>query len=1057
MKQTKKMVSLCLSLVFLAISMCMPLSVGAEGTYTTEAGGTLTRLIPTTKSFEANETKTFDFTVDTTAEYALFMDSTDSNKVGTATTFAITEKDTGTAVPFKVREKETDAKTMISVESYSYVHPSRYGNTEGFQYERVGNISELKATLTAGTNYTLSVSREATLSSLNYVDLRCLTIPITGGKQAIASEDASVFSTTTAAHVNEQLNYGNTALPEGYSLIGDYTDKSVFASSNRNVPRYIHISKDTYAEYKLDIQKEGWYRVYYNTSTWVDTKTVKAGDKYSFKVPFSVDGEEKETLVWSFTATADGQSPETRLLKTLPVKFNKGEHTIKFGNATAGSYAYHILMEELPDYDPEEDATVVMDTVPVKVDSTLSRFEPETPITLSSTGKSYVFTFTPEATGEYAFFYNNAGPAKNQPMTISVSEAGGEKIFENTCNTKEYVFERFGDNSYQAAPMEAGKTYTITLSGTGTAITMEYFDLRCVNPLITPAEGKFSISPSDYVVTSIGGSHMSQQFNGTDKNADYPMIGDYFSTKLQSPRAGTTKVHIGNGAYITYALNVTTPGYYTLTLPNVTTYPGAVSAESIRLSVNGETYDEQGWTSESANKDLTFKPFYLYEGVNRITLTNLTVPNTGTEGNPNGSDVGSDLRMLLFDQQAGKPEPTAISGDTKVDSKIPLNSMETSTGSVTRNDADGSYSFKAGASVEYKVNVNEAGTYVVYIDGKAPQNGVDVLVDGTSKLGATYKTTGQKETVNASFSSRQVKKLSVPVELEAGEHTITLNFANGSKWDETENKAVDITEADDYTMVVYSAWMRRVDLTASVSEEMFLRSWDFTAVSFLQEDKGSSSSAGWCFPHQYTQGGPFTVGSFTDCRSVVFINNVDATYKVNIPADGYYNFSTFINCSAATNTCTMKLNGETFTCDVTTDGSGPVKSTFEPVFLTAGAYDVNFKAPASPTGTMRLYGMSVAAKEMGDYVAVSADSASVSVAFDKTYTGSVITAFYSASNELVGIQTGEITEAASYRADIALTGTPVTAKVFVWGDLTNVVPLRTSIDFAAGTDSWIVK
>ena len=1057
MKQTKKMVSLCLSLVFLAISMCMPLSVGAENAYTTETGGTLTRLIPTTKSFEANETKTFDFTVDTTAEYALFMDSTDSNKVGTATTFAITEKDTGTAVPFTVREKDSDASVMTSVESYSYVHPSRYGNTEGFQYERVGNISELKATLTAGTNYTLSVSREATLSSLNYVDLRCLTIPITGGKQAIASEDASVFSTTTAAHVNEQLNYGNTALPEGYSLIGDYTDKSVFASSNRNVPRYIHISKDTYAEYKLDIQKEGWYRVYYNTSTWVDTKTVKAGDKYSFKVPFSKDGEEKETLIWSFTATADGQSPETRLLKASPVYFTAGEHTIKFGPTTNGSYAYHILMEELPDYDPDAETVVTMDTVPVEVDGTLSRYELETPITLSSTGNTYVFTFAPKVTGEYAFFYHNAGPAKSQPMTISVSEAGGEKLFENTCNTIGVVFERFGDNSYQAAPMEAGKTYTITLSGIGTAITMEYFDLRCVNPLTTPAEGKFSISPSDYVVTSIGGSHMSQQFTSQNyKNTEYPMIGDYYSDRLASPRDKVTAIHNGNGTYITYALNVTTAGYFTLTLPNVTTYPGDAKAESIRLSVNGEVYDEQGWTG--AATDLTFKPFYLYAGVNRITLTNLTVPFDKGDGTQDaGNSVGAYIKSLLFDQQAGKPEPTAISGDTKVDSKIPLNSMETSTGSVTRNDADGSYSFKAGASVEYKVNVNEAGTYVVYIDGKAPQNGVDVLVDGTSKLGATYKTTGQKETVNASFSSRQVKKLSVPVELEAGEHTITLNFANGSKWDETENKAVDITEADDYTMVVYSAWMRRVDLTASVSEEMFLRSWDFTAVSFLQEDKGSSSSAGWCFPHQYTQGGPFTVGSFTDCRSVVFINNVDATYKVNIPADGYYNFSTFINCSAATNTCTMKLNGETFTCDVTTDGSGPVKSTFEPVFLTAGAYDVNFKAPASPTGTMRLYGMSVAAKEMGDYVAVSADSASVSVAFDKTYTGSVITAFYSASNELVGIQTGEITEAASYRADIALTGTPVTAKVFVWGDLTNVVPLRTSIDFAAGTDSWIVK
>ncbi len=102
------------------------------------------------------------------------------------------------------------------------------------------------------------------------------------------------------------------------------------------------------------------------------------------------------------------------------------------------------------------------------------------------------------------------------------------------------------------------------------------------------------------------------------------MIGDYYSDKLASPRDRVTAIHNGNGSYITYALNVTTAGYFTLTLPNVVTYPGDAKAESIRLSVNGEVYDEQGWTGTAT--DLTFKPFYLYAGVNRITLTNLTVP-----------------------------------------------------------------------------------------------------------------------------------------------------------------------------------------------------------------------------------------------------------------------------------------------------------------------------------------------------------------------------------------------------------------------------------------------
>ncbi len=1048
MKQTKKAVSLFLTVVFSVISVCVPLGAAAADTYTVEKKDTLTRFVPATKSFAANETKTFDFTPDATAEYALFMDSVDSAKANTTTTFTITEKSSGTAVPFKVREKDSDPAKMISQDSYNYVHPLNYSNPAGYQYEKVGNISELKVALTANTEYTLSVSREAALATFNFVELKCLTLPITGGKQAIASEDASVFTTTTPAHVNEQLNYGNSDIPAGYTLIGDYTDKTSIPSSSRSQPRYIHISNGCYAEYKLDVQKAGWYRIYYNTKTWVNKDTVQTGNRYSFTIPFSVDGVEKETLVWTFTATEDKQNPAAQLLKAAPVELTEGSHTIKFGPPTNGSYAYHILLEELPDYDPSEDTVVTMDTVPVKVDNALSRFELAAPITLSSTGKSYAFTFTPATTGEYAVFFENNTSAK-QPLTIAVSEAEGDKVFDVTKTTHGNPYERFGDNTYQAVSLEAGKTYTITLSGGGTDIKMNYFDLRCVNPLPIPSEGKFAISPSDYVATTIGGSHMSQQFNSQSyKNTEYPMVGDYFSSELAAPRDRVTAVHHGNGASITYALNVTASGMFTLKLPSVTTYPGDAKAESIRLSVNGEVYDEQGWTGSAT--DLTFKPFYLGLGVNRITLTNLTVPYDDKDG----TSVGSYLKSLLFDQVQSAPEPTEISGDTKVDSKIPLSNMTAAEGSVIRG-TDGSYSFKAGSAVTYKVNVAEKGTYVVYIDGKAAQNGADILVDGASKLGWTYKATGQKETVNASFSTRQVKKLSVPVDLEPGEHTLQFQFVNGTKWDNEADKPVDITDADNYTSNVYSAWMRRVDLTASADEEMFLRSWDFSEASMVNETTGVNST-GWLFPHQYGQGGPFTVGSFTDCRSVVFINSASTTYKVNIPKSGLYNFSTYINNSAATNTYTMTVDGKNYSCDVTTDGNGPTKSTFAPVYLAAGTYNVKFTSPAKPNGTLRLYGVSVA-KQAGDFVAVGTDSASVDVTFDKAYTGKVITAFYSADKELVGVKVDSVTDAANYSADVTLSGTPTKAKVLVWNDLTNIVPLKTSINFTAGSTNWITK
>lgn len=1059
MKHTKRMVSLVLSVVFSAISFCLPLSAGAEDTYTTETNETITRFVPTTKTFSAGETKTFQFTVDTTADYALFMDAPDDAKRDTTTVFKITETDSGTAVPFTAREDIQNPSSVTQMDSYSYVH-TLGDNT--WPYERVGNTAEVRVALTAGTEYTLSMSREAALATFNYVELKCLKLPITGGKQAISPSDFTAFNTTQIQHVNDQFNYSNP-LVEGYDLIGDYTDDSVFSTVWSNA-RPIHISSGTNAEYTLDVQQAGWYRISFNTTTWVRSTDITEGKNFSFNVPLSIDEEPKETLIYSFTATEAGQSLPTKLLNASPIYLDEGEHTLKFGNTTAGAYAYNILLEELPDYDPDAQTTVDMtDLEPVKVDDTLSRFELETPVALSLTGNSYAFSFTPAATGEYAFFLDNTGSATGA-VKILVNDAEDGKVFEQEYTTIGRTYERFGDNVYMAAPMTAGQTYTITMSGSGNAVTMGYFDVRCVSPLAIPAEGKFAVSPSDYVVTTIENSHMSQQFSSQNyKNTDYPMIGDYYSEALQSPRDRATTVHLGNGAYVTYALNVTTPGYFTLTLPNVTTYPDA-SAESIRLSVNGAEYDTQGW--EGTATDLTFEPFYLYAGVNRITLTNLTVPND-VAGKPDGSDTGSYIKSLLFDQEASEPEPTSISGDTKADSMIPLNSMTAQEGTIDTN-ADGALLFKAGSSVTYEVNVEEAGTYAIYMDGKAAQQGVDVLVDGESKLGATYITTGQMDAVTASFNNRQVKKLSYAIDLTAGEHTIQFAFKNGKKWvggaASEGGKVEDITTEDNYTSEMYSIWVRRIDLTANANEEMFLRSWDFTATSFLNEEEHSSSSAGWTFPHQYTQGGPFTVGSFTDCRSVVFIDGTSVTYKINIPQDGYYNISAFIvnGGSSATNTITMTIGEDSYTKDHVSDGNNTMdasdKVTFDPVFLAEGSYDVIFKAPAKGVvqGTLRLYGVSVA-KQSGDLVAVGTDSASVSVSFDGNYTGCVVTAFYSATNELVGVLTEDVEDAASYSADVTLSGTPVKAKVMLWSDMTNVKPLSDAIEFTSGSANWITK
>lgn len=1046
MKQAKKTVSLFLAVVFSAICACVPLSVCAdeEAAYTVESKDTLTRFIPKTKAFTDGETKTFDFTPSVTADYALFMDAA-TDKNNTVTTFAVKKADDGTAVSFTWRDA-LDPSSTSSGETYSYTH-------QNFQYEKVGNISELKVSLTADTTYTLSVSRTAALSSLNYIDIRCLTLPITGGKQAIAPQDASVFTTTTVAHMNEQLKYTDgVALPEGYALIGDYTDNSVFTNAF-GAPRYIHISNGSSATYTLDVQKTGYYRVSYRTRTWKSENDRTNGATFSFNVPFYVDGTLKDTLVWSQTLTADKEPLQAKLLTAEPVYLDADSHTITFGNVTDGSYALSILIEELENYDPNATGTLTMETAPVKVDNILSRFELSENITLSSAGHKYAFSFTPAADGEYVFFLNNAKTVA-VPVVVTVTDDDSKKVFEyNYTTTGKTQYERVGNAAYQAASLKANKEYTITLAGTGDAFTMGYFDVRCVNPLTTPSEGKFAVSPSDFVVTDIDTYHANEQFNSRNyKNTEYPMLGNYYSTELTSPRDKATTIHLGNGKYITYALDVTTPGYFTLTLPTVDTYPGNAKAERITLSVNGEKYDTQGWTDSAA--DLVFKSVYLYKGVNRITLTNETVSYTDGDTTYNGKNVGAYIKSLLFDQQASDPEPTKISGDTMTDSYIPLISMTSSEGTPTRDAVSGTYSLKNGDSMTYTVNVEEKGTYAVYVDAQIPQKGVQVFVDNEDKTSAMYLTI--EENCVKDGNTRQTRKLSFPVDLDEGTHTIKLSFKNGLKYDSTATtKVVEITDDDNYSSLLYSLWMRRTDLTASVDEEMFLRSWDFSSVSYVNEET-DEVNGGWCFPHQHKQGGPFTVGSFTDCRSVVFIDGRYVTYKVNIPESGRYSFSTFIKGATDVNTYTMTVNGKTYSCVVAASSDVPMKSIFDPVFLAAGTYDVTFTAPSygDIKGTLRLYGISVG-NQAEDFVAVGEDSAYVSVSFDKGYTGEVVTAFYSASNQLVGLKTESVSNAESYSAEVALSDTPTKAKVFVWGDLTNVAPLRSAVELASGDATWI--
>ena len=1045
MRTMKKGVSLLLTVLMLAMAVCVPMTASAEDAYKIEKETTLTRFIPAVKAFEAGETKTFEFTADTTAEYALFTMSGGSSR-GT-TVFTFTEKETGEPVPFTFRENQVVPNKMTTANSYSHAHYNAK------QYERVGNISEVKVSLTKDTTYMLSLSREAALAQFNYVDLRCLTLPITGGKQEIAPIDHTSFTSSTTTHLTEQLDYTTRNLSTEYALIGNYNDSSVFSSPYGKVRTYM-ISEGSSATYKLDVQKESYYRVHYTTSTWKSASTIKEGSVHKFNVPFAVDGANVNTLVYSFTAPKDGASLDAQVLTTDVFKLTEGEHTITFGPAgNPGSYAYGIYIEELPDYDPDAIETILLEKPAVKVDSVLSRFEFDEALTLSESSDIYQVKFTPELTGEYAvFLYNNLSCAHT--LNIAVSDSEGNEVYNVSRALKNNLYVRFGDNQYTAIPMTAGETYTITLSGINNEIKTSYLDLRLVNGLPVPVSGKFMISPSDYAATTIGSSHMSQQFNAIAyKNADYPIIGNYFSSSLKSPRTSTTTIHHGNATVVSYALDIAEAGYYRFSIPELTVYPGSAKAESVQLSVNGVVVGEEGWTGTAT--DVVFDACYLAQGSNLITFRNMTVPYVDADGKEQtGESVGAYIRAILGEKVESGAVAIPVTTTTETDTNLPFTQATATAGGLNYNQA-GYFDAPAGASVTFTLDVAEEGTYAVYVDSISAQKSEVITIDGEDRTSYAYDDQKQKENVQSAHGTRIDKKLSYPVTLTKGTHTVTLTFRNGLKWDDAANKTVDITAEENYVSKLYKMWVRRVDITPSETETMYLRSWDFVGASYLDEAGETSNCAGWLMVHQYNQGGRITLNNFTDVRNMVFINGAWLTYRINAPKAGYYTVSSYIGVAAGSeNLITLTAAGQAYQETHVGTGSGDAAVVFENVYLDKGINDIKFQAPASCKGTMRMFGISIAT-ETNDFVKTSENSAIVSANLEDAYTGTVIVALYGADNALVGLKTDMIESADYYVAEVAVTDAPAKAKVMVWKDTaTTFAPLCDAIDFTNTNENW---
>ncbi|WP_337399878.1 hypothetical protein [Congzhengia sp.] len=334
-------------------------------------------------------------------------------------------------------------------------------------------------------------------------------------------------------------------------------------------------------------------------------------------------------------------------------------------------------------------------------------------------------------------------------------------------------------------------------------------------------------------------------------------------------------------------------------------------------------------------------------------------------------------------------------------------------------------------------DIADQGYYTVYVNATILQCSYKAYFDGVDVTNKWYYATGSNSTEPA--KSAQDKKLAVPMQLDAGQHTFILESLEGY----TANLSSQIE-------------LRRVDgpLYADVSSgERVIPAWDFISSNVTTD--------GWWFAHQYTQGAQMdkTAKGYEDfvVRNVVLDSasgNQGWTYSVTVPEDGLYDFGFYHSNASSGVRVTVDSNPEVIyrptSASTVTKFNAP-----EPLFLTAGTHTVTVRKE-SVAGTLRFNGLSFT-KRSSVTVDETSHSAQVCVGFETAVTGKVVTALYSGP-ELVGISITDAANAKDVNVQVKnLSATPDSAKVMVWRDLDNVEPLMKNITFSADTQEWVDK
>ncbi len=643
--------------LLLAVVMCtgfmLPLqSYAAEytGEYTVvEADKNLTRFELSEKNFKANTVRRFEFTPQISGNYGFYY----GNMIWSGDTkptlnMQVLAEDETISLYSKVCDKDIEGEipeeinfgsapygnikpTTVAENGangswvktdgtpnavYSYKCNCRIGTRT--KYVRIGDKLSLYAQLEAGKQYVITFETSDVDFTLDYIDVKNLSIPLSGKNIQIPILDFSDFRSLGAAYnfgkypLQNLSSEENVQYSKNADIIGNYNSDMLRDNTTPG------LMTNGAAVYTLNVSKAGKYSftAHMNSRTSATQDEVDSGKIFNLQAAMNIakvtDGTVESSLIkneWGgiYSNNTDEKDDKGNLIsKETKVYYDTVTYTAELEEGIYNFYCYfnpsggrgllyNLTVNYMEDYAVNADDNFIK--IPLGNDA---KFE---------TGL-HMFDFTPSANGDYAFYFDKLSYEEAPQITLSVlngnvpvnleykediaytnendssknTTANGIYEYRETlstdytkgtshiCNIEKKNYYRVADKLSLHTSLKKGVKYTLCLNVKG-AFTLPGIDIRRLTVLADGTDCIISVLDfTDYSLSQEYGNDVYPftyytQWNWGQGEVEYfpndcKILGDYRSEKLVSRKTSANPYISGK---MTYNLDVTVPGEYTLT------------------------------------------------------------------------------------------------------------------------------------------------------------------------------------------------------------------------------------------------------------------------------------------------------------------------------------------------------------------------------------------------------------------------------------------------------------------------------------------------------------